>query len=144
MRHKGVLTAADISSLVIPDGCIGLPTLAALEQGIPVIAVRENRNIMKNDLTALPWAPGQLHIVENYWEAAGVLSAMKAGIAPESVRRPLADTETEVRSQQNEAEIFDAESQQQISDQGYGDMESIPIEKVGHLEKKATVFKVKP
>ena len=73
----GVMTAADISCLVIPDGCLGLPTLAALEQGIPVIAVRENKNLMKNDLTLLPWAPGQLQIVENYWEAAGVMSALK-------------------------------------------------------------------
>ena len=44
---------------------------------------------MRNDLTALPWAPDQLHIGENYWEAAGVIAAMKAGIAPESVRRPM-------------------------------------------------------
>lgn len=100
MKHSAVLTAEDVSALVIPDGCIGLPTLAALEQGIPVIAVRENRNIMRNDLTALPWSTGQLHIVENYWEATGVLAAMKAGIAPESVRRPLADTATEVRTQE--------------------------------------------
>jgi len=89
MREPGVFTARDVSSLVIPDGCLGLPTLAALEQGIPVIAVRENTNLMKNDLTALPWAQGQLHIVENYWEAAGVLSALKAGIDPMAVRRPL-------------------------------------------------------
>src|SRR5207249_11033042 len=34
---SAVITAADISCVVIPDGCIGLPTLAALEQGIPVI-----------------------------------------------------------------------------------------------------------
>ena len=47
---------------------------------------------MRNDLTALPWASGQLHIVENYCEAVGVLAALKAGISPESVRRPLADT----------------------------------------------------
>ena len=26
---------------------------------------------MENDLTVLPWRSGQLHIVENYWEAAG-------------------------------------------------------------------------
>lgn len=84
----GVLTATDISCLVIPDGCIGLPTLAALEQGIPVIAVRENKNIMQNELGALPWQSGQLHIVDNYWEAAGVMSALKNGITPESVRRP--------------------------------------------------------
>ncbi len=91
-RLPGVLTANDISCLVIPDGVLGLPTLAALEQGIPVIAVRENTNLMRNDLSALPWAPGQFTQVENYWEAAGVMCAMKAGIAPESVRRPLAPT----------------------------------------------------
>ena len=88
MREPGVFTARDVSCLVIPNGCLGLPTLAALEQGIPVIAVRENTNLMKNDLTELPWAIGQLHIVENYWEAAGVLAALKAGIDPVAVRRP--------------------------------------------------------
>jgi hypothetical protein len=89
MQHPSVLTASAIACLVIPDGCIGLPTLAALEQGIPVIAVRENRNLMSNDLTSLPWAPGQLWQVENYWEAAGVLAALKAGIDPTAVRRPI-------------------------------------------------------
>ena len=99
MREVGLLTAADVSCLVIPDKCIGLPTLAALEQGIPVIAVRENDNLMRNDLQALPWSPGQLHIVENYWEAVGVMTALKAGIAPESLRRPLAATRVETRGQ---------------------------------------------
>jgi hypothetical protein len=95
MRGSGILTARDISCLVIPDGCLGLPTLAALEQGIPVIVVRENRNLMKNDLEVLPWASGQLHIVENYWEAAGVLSAIRTGIEPSAVRRPLRSTPLE-------------------------------------------------
>ena len=99
-NRPGVLTASDISCLVIPDGCLGLPTLAALEQGIPVIAVRENKNIMANDLSALPWAPGQLHVVENYWEAAGVMSALKEGVDPSSVRRPLPDTVEVRRSNQ--------------------------------------------
>ena len=44
---------------------------------------------MRNDLTALPWAAGQLQIVENYWEAAGVMAAWRAGIDPAAVRRPL-------------------------------------------------------
>jgi hypothetical protein len=57
-----------------------------------VIAVRENRTVMKNDLTLLPWAPGQFHLVENYWEAAGVMAALKAGIDPKAVRRPLLQT----------------------------------------------------
>lgn len=92
MRRPGILTAEDVSCLVIPDGCLGLPTLAALEQGIPVVAVRENRNMMRNDLTALPWATGQLQVVENYWEAAGIIAALRAGISPESVRRPLPRT----------------------------------------------------
>jgi hypothetical protein len=83
-RHCSALNAADVSCLVIPDGCVGLPTLAALEQGITTIAVRENRNLMSNDLTELPWTAGQLHIVENYWEAAGVMAA---------VRRPLTGAE---------------------------------------------------
>ena len=98
MRRSGVFTAEDVSCVVIPDGCLGLPTLAALEQGIPVIAVRENKNLMRNNLMELPWAPSQLHIVENYWEAVGVMGALRAGIAPESVRRPLAYTTTERRS----------------------------------------------
>ena len=92
MKRHNVLTAADLSCLVIPDGCVGLPTLAALEQGIPVIAVRENRNIMQNHLSELPWAHGQFYQVENYWEACGVLTALKEGLAPECVRRPLPTT----------------------------------------------------
>jgi hypothetical protein len=95
----GVLTAADVSCLVIPDKAVGLPTLAALEQGIPVIAVRENENIMQNDLAALPWAEGQLHVVDNYWEAVGVMAALRAGVDPASVRRPIVDTLSELRLQ---------------------------------------------
>ena len=97
MQHQDVLTAEDIACLVIPDQCIGLPTLAALEQGIPVIAVRENTNLMNNDLTQLAWAEGQLHIVENYWEAAGVMAALRAGIDPKSVRRPISPAVVEKR-----------------------------------------------
>ena len=89
LASRGTLTAGDISCIIIPDGCLGLPTLAALEQGITVIAVRENRNLMKNDLAALPWRPGQFRRVENYWEAAGVMAALRAGIDPFSLRRPL-------------------------------------------------------
>lgn len=90
--HPGVLTAADVSCVVIPDGCVGLPTLAALEQGIPVIAVRENRNRMRNELAELPFGPGKLFIAENYLEAVGIMTALKAGVALSAVRRPLEGT----------------------------------------------------
>ncbi len=86
---SNVLGAEDISCLVIPDGCLGLPTLAALRQDITVIAVRENRSLMRNDLARLPWKPGRLYMAENYWEAAGIAAALKAGLDPDSVRRPL-------------------------------------------------------
>jgi hypothetical protein len=84
-----VIAAEDISALVIPDGCVGLPTLAAVEQGIPVVAVRNNANLMRNDLRALPFRPGQLRYAANYYEAAGILSAMKAGVAPSTLARPM-------------------------------------------------------
>ena len=91
--HPGLLSASDISCLVIPDGCVGLPTLAALEQGIPVIAVRENKNRMQNKLEELPFATGKLFTVDNYLEAVGIMNAIKAGVTPESVRRPISHTE---------------------------------------------------
>lgn len=95
MSQPDTLTARDVSCLVIPDGCIGLPTLAALEQGIPVIAVRENRSLMRNDLARLSWASDQLHVVENYWEAVGVMAALREGMSPGAVRRPLGDVPIE-------------------------------------------------
>lgn len=57
-----------------------------------MIAVRGNSNLLHNDLSSLPFASGQLIYVENYLEAAGVLAALRAGIDPPSVLRPLAHT----------------------------------------------------
>ena len=99
-----LLTAANVSCLVIPDGCVGLPTLAALEQGIPVIAVRENKNRMQSNLEELPFARGKLFMVENYLEAVGVMLAMKAGVAPKTVRRPLAHTTVYEKDQSQASE----------------------------------------
>lgn len=87
MQRPGVITASDISCLVIPEGCIGLPTLAAVAQGIPVIAVRENKNVLRNSLAVLGCSDRQLYIVDNYLEAAGLVTALKAGVAPCTVRR---------------------------------------------------------
>ncbi len=92
MKQQGILTASDISCLIIPYGCVGLPTLAALEQGIPIIAVKENKNSMRNRLEDLPFVSGKLFIAENYLEAVGIMNALKAGVAVETVRRPLSYT----------------------------------------------------
>jgi len=93
INSTDLLSAKDISCLVIPDGCMGLPTLAALEQGITTIAVTENTNIMNNDLRQLPWEKEKFYIVKNYLEAAGIISAIKAGVSPDSVRRPIREIE---------------------------------------------------
>ena len=92
------LTAGDVACVVMPDGCLGIPTLAALEQEILVVSVKENRNIMRNDLSALPWKSGQYIQVDNYWEAAGLLAALRVGLDPKSVRRPLESMGIETES----------------------------------------------
>lgn len=103
--QTGLLTVADVSCLIIPYGCVGLPTLAALEHGIPVIAVRENRNRMENKLEDFPFTPGKLIGVDNYLEAVGVIHAIKNGISLDSVRRPLnytnvIETKKEIQNRQ--------------------------------------------
>ena len=86
---RGLMYSESISCMVIPDGCIGLPTLAALQNDIPVVAVQGNANLMRNDLDLLPWRPMQLYRAENYLEAAGVIASLRAGVAPSSLKRPL-------------------------------------------------------
>ena len=90
------LDSGNISCLVIPDGCIGLPTLAAMYLGIPVVAVRGNANLMKNRLEFLPWQDERFFSVDNYLEAAGVVAALRAGLSPRSVVRPLAPASVEL------------------------------------------------
>lgn len=92
INQAGVISARDISCMIIPDGCLGLPTLAAIEQGIPVIAVKENANSMRNNLADLPFQYGKLFWADNYLEAVGIMGALKSGITLESVRRPLSPT----------------------------------------------------
>ena len=87
-----MVRAEDISCLVIPDQCIGLPTLAAMKQGIPVIAIRSNTNCMRNKLEELPFPPGGLYVVDNYLEAVGVMTALKAGVALDTLVRPIKPT----------------------------------------------------
>lgn len=90
--HEKGLNAEQISCMIIPDKCVGLPTLACLEQGIPVIAVRENANKMENNLQNLPFRSDKLFIVNNYLEAVGVMHALRSGVSIESVQRPIKHT----------------------------------------------------
>jgi len=105
MARPGVLTAGDVSCLVIPDGCLGLPTLAALIQNIPVIAVAEAQNIMQNDLGALPWRPGQFARAGTMLEAAGMVAALRAGLARDSLCRPMNPVQVERLTDQEVPEL---------------------------------------
>lgn len=100
------ITASDISCIVIPTGCIGLPTLAAMEQGIPVIAVEDNHNRMKNSLDDLPFDSNMLIPVKSYLEAVGAMEALKVGVSLESVRRPMKYTKV-TEYHQKEASSLD-------------------------------------
>jgi len=77
------ISVDEVDFMVTPVGCVGRPHLACLDKGISVIAVKENKTCL-NDVM-----PEEFILVENYLEAAGLVQAMKSGISPESVRRPL-------------------------------------------------------
>ncbi len=73
------ITWRDIDALITPTGCIGRPHRACFEVGIPVIAVEENTTVYN-------FRDSRITYVENYLEAAGYLSCIKAGVYPSSVR----------------------------------------------------------
>jgi hypothetical protein len=85
------INAEDISCMLIPDGCIGLPVLACIEQQIPVIAVK-NRSIMNNNLDDLPFRHGKFFRAANYLEAVGIMRMIKEGITFDTVTRPIGYT----------------------------------------------------
>ena len=73
------------------DGSIGFNFMEferAISKGIPIVVVRENKSVLQE------YEDGdeRFVFVENYMEAAGLMMAMKAGIHPSSVRRPLGPT----------------------------------------------------
>lgn len=80
------LSVEDVDFMVSPFGCFGRPHEACLESNIPVIVVKENKTIFDKK------TPEQFILVENYWEATGIIMSMKAGVHPSSVRRPLKHT----------------------------------------------------
>ncbi len=91
LDHPNAMSVGDLSAIVMPQGCLGIPIYAALYQGIPVIAVEDGvqAGVDNNIIKALPWKDGQYIEASNYMEAVGILTAMKAGISVDSVRRPL-------------------------------------------------------
>ena len=48
---------------------------------------------MKNNLQDLPFKKNKIFVVDNYLEAVGIMISLKAGVSPESVRRPIKYTD---------------------------------------------------
>lgn len=80
-----IKTSPDISCLVIPKCCLGVPMLAAHKRGIPIIAVDDRLEVGNVDCTKYIDAV----VVGNYIEAAGAVAALRAGISIETLRRPI-------------------------------------------------------
>ena len=82
------LTIDDVVAVVAPaDALGGIPVLEALRRRIPVLAVRGNSTIL--DVTADNLGLSGVTEVASYAEAAGLILALRSGINPESLARPL-------------------------------------------------------
>ena len=88
-RIVETLSVDQVTAVVAPAAALGgVPVLYADQQGIPVIAVRDNTTIL--DVTAESLGLRGAIEVSNYPEAAGTVLALRRGISLDSLRRPLA------------------------------------------------------
>ena len=82
------LVADQLGAVVVPDGALGgEAVLASLERGIPVIAVN-NPGVLSVSAEALGCG-NQILKAGSYAEAAGLVTALREGIATASLVRPL-------------------------------------------------------
>lgn len=79
------IDAGDVDWMIAPWCCWGFAHDGCKASGIPILHVTENRTVFGD--TAI--GRQDMIPVNNYWEAAGYVTAMRAGVSPASVRRPL-------------------------------------------------------
>lgn len=82
------ITVSDVDLMISPMGCFGRPHRACLDHDVPIMVVRENTSVL-NDFED---NDDRFIFVDNYIEAAGMIMAMRSGVHPPTVRRPLDDT----------------------------------------------------
>ena len=80
---RATIRIDDIDVMISPDGCWDRPHEACANWGVPIIFVKENKNIYGS----FDIVPRNCYSVDSYTEAAGIISGMKAGVTRESVRR---------------------------------------------------------
>jgi hypothetical protein len=84
------ITSEDVVAVVAPATALGsAPVVAAVRRGTPVIAVRENDTIL--DVSARGLCFEKVIEVDSYLAAAGLVLALRHGIAVDTLRRPLAE-----------------------------------------------------
>ncbi|WDM15559.1 DUF3326 domain-containing protein [Streptomyces lavenduligriseus] len=78
----------DVTAVVAPATALGsIPVLEALRRQIPVIAVQDNTTLLNVGSEQLG-LDGIVHAA-NYVEAAGLILALRNGISPDTLTRPL-------------------------------------------------------
>lgn len=85
----GDVRLSDVGCMVSADSGIGRPHRACMRKGIPLIIVQGNKTVL---MCGCDYPKGTL-FAANYFEAAGMIAAMNAGICLDSIRRPLQPTE---------------------------------------------------
>jgi hypothetical protein len=85
---REILNVNNLRAVVAPAGCLGgIPTLFADRASIPVIAVAGNESLF--EVTAERLNLEHVIPVASYAEAAGVLLALREGLALQSLARPM-------------------------------------------------------
>ncbi len=85
---NGDVHASQIGAAVVPEGALGgEAVLACVERGVPVISVA-NPSLLSVTSEALGLSSGLVQ-ASSYAEAAGLLVALREGLSPASLGRPL-------------------------------------------------------
>jgi len=79
-HELGCISNTDIDCMISPYAIFGPPHKACLKNNIPIIYVRENKTCLTKEM------PEDFISVDNYLEAAGLISCMNIGITSQSVR----------------------------------------------------------
>lgn len=86
------ITINNVNALITPHNCLGsIPILSCLEKNIPVISINNNSTLL--DITAQKLnVTDKVIELQNYMEACGYLIALKEGINPSTILRPIQKT----------------------------------------------------
>lgn len=86
------LSVENISAVVMPETTVGnIPFLAALDQNVPIILVKDNTTMydITPEALQIETKGRPIYRVNSYMEASGLLLALRNGITPESTTRPM-------------------------------------------------------